>query len=163
MRNSIRGILILSLLLISRTGAISQLYGNEWIDYNKSYYKITVAEEGIYRIEYQDLVDTGIPVNAIDGRKYQIFHRGIEQAIFEQNTGAVQLESGDFLEFYGQRNDGALDHSFVSNELEINVHLSPGEIETFSFILNEVGNYDFICAIPGHEDAGMVGEIVISE
>jgi hypothetical protein len=109
MRECFKGILILSIVLISRTGALSQLYGNEWIDYNKSYYKISVADEGIYRLEFQDLVDAGIPVNAIDGRKYQIFHRGVEQAIFEQNTGAVQLESGDFLEFYGNRNDGTLD------------------------------------------------------
>jgi uncharacterized cupredoxin-like copper-binding protein len=61
------------------------------------------------------------------------------------------------------RNDGALDHSFVIDELDINVHLSPGEIDNFSFVLNEAGNYDFICGIPGHEEVGMVGEIVISE
>ena len=61
------------------------------------------------------------------------------------------------------RNDGVLDHNFVSNELEINLHLSPGESESFTFILNKAGNYNFICSIPGHEDAGMVGEIVISE
>ena len=73
MKKCFKGILILSIVLISRTGALSQLYGNEWIDYNKSYYKISVADEGIYRLEFQDFVDAGIPVNAIDGRKYQIF------------------------------------------------------------------------------------------
>ncbi len=61
------------------------------------------------------------------------------------------------------RNDGVLDHNFVFDKLNIELHLSPGESENISFVLTEEGNYDFICSIPGHEDAGMSGEIVISE
>ena len=59
---------IAKLFLVFFIGSLSNLfaqYGNEWIDYNKSYYRIPIAENGIYRLSYQTLVDAGIPVNAI--------------------------------------------------------------------------------------------------
>ena len=41
------------------------LYGNEWIDFSKTYFKIKVAEDGIYRIGYQTLTDAGFPAGAV--------------------------------------------------------------------------------------------------
>ena len=61
------------------------------------------------------------------------------------------------------RNDGVLDHNFEVVELAINVLLTPGESQTFSFVISEAGSIDFICSIPGHEEAGMAGIIRISE
>lgn len=61
------------------------------------------------------------------------------------------------------RNDGALDHSFVSDDFEINLLLSPGEVETLSFVVSEAGTFSFICSIPGHEEAGMSGQIIVAE
>ncbi|MGK0308288.1 MAG: hypothetical protein ACI8RP_001247, partial [Urechidicola sp.] len=46
---------------------VDTLYGNEWIEYDQSYYKIMVAEDGLYRVGYQTLVDQGIPVSTIQG------------------------------------------------------------------------------------------------
>ncbi len=100
------------LFLIIFAGSITNLfaqYGNEWIDYNKSWYRIPVAENGLHRISYQTLIDAGIPVNGIDAKKYILYHRGVEQAIFVQNAGASQLEPGEYIEFYGTKNDGTLD------------------------------------------------------
>ncbi len=37
------------------------LYGNEWIRYDQSYFKIMVAEDGIYRIPYEALQNSGLP------------------------------------------------------------------------------------------------------
>ncbi len=105
---------IVKLFLVFFIGSISNLfgqYGNEWIDYNKSYYKIPIAENGLYRITYQTLVDAGIPVNAIDAKKFILYHRGVEQAIYVENTGASQLEPGEYIEFFGQKNDGTLDEN----------------------------------------------------
>ena len=33
-------------------------YGNEWIDYTQQYIKINLAEEGVYRIGYPELLET---------------------------------------------------------------------------------------------------------
>ncbi len=61
------------------------------------------------------------------------------------------------------RNDGALDHNFVSDELGLDILISPGTSETVTFVVTEPGKLEFICNIPGHEEAGMVGEIVVGE
>ncbi len=103
---------IVKLFLVFFIGNISNLfaqYGNEWIDYNKSYYKIPIAKNGIYRMSYQTLADAGVPVNAIDAKNFILYHRGVEQAIYVENTGASQLEPGEFIEFMGQKNDGTID------------------------------------------------------
>ncbi len=83
-------------------------YGNEWIDYNKSYYKVQTAEDGIYRISYTDLVNLGFPIT-VDPRRIQLFHRGEEVAIHIQGQGDAVFDPTDYIEFYGQRNDGTLD------------------------------------------------------
>ena len=83
--------------------------GNEWIDFNQTYYKIPVAKESIYKVSYSDLQAAGFPVDGIDPKRIQLFHRGIEQSIFVEGEDDLQLDPSDFIEFYGQRNDGTLD------------------------------------------------------
>jgi uncharacterized cupredoxin-like copper-binding protein len=62
------------------------------------------------------------------------------------------------------RNDGALDHNFVIEDLGIDILLSPGDIEVVPvFTPDGAGTIRYICNIPGHEEAGMVGEIIVSE
>jgi hypothetical protein len=87
-------------------------FGNEWINYSQQYYKIPVTQNGIHRLTYTDLSTAGLPVNSIDPRRIQIFRRGIEQAInFSNNQQPANgvFESGEYLEFYGEKNDGATD------------------------------------------------------
>jgi heme/copper-type cytochrome/quinol oxidase subunit 2 len=61
------------------------------------------------------------------------------------------------------RNDGALDHDFTIEELGIDVLLHPGDIQIVNFTVDHVASIKYICSIPGHEEAGMVGEIIITE
>jgi plastocyanin len=58
-------------------------------------------------------------------------------------------------------NTGALDHNFVSKQMGFDILVSPGETQSLTFVVNEPGSIEFICDIPGHEEAGMVGEIVV--
>ncbi|MBA4146157.1 MAG: hypothetical protein C0523_10355, partial [Cytophaga sp.] len=53
---------------------------NSWIDFSQTYYKIPVAQDGVYRLTYTDLQNAGVPVGSIDPRFIQIFHRGTQQA-----------------------------------------------------------------------------------
>lgn len=61
------------------------------------------------------------------------------------------------------RNDGALDHNFEILELDISVLLSPGETEVVEFVVDHNGIFSYLCSIPGHDEAGMLGELVISD
>ena len=94
--------------------AHAQPYGNEWIDFNKEYYKVTLAEDGIYRLTYDDLLQAGFPIGSnsatpVDPRRIQLFHRGQEIAIRIEGENDAVFDPGDYIEFYGQRNDGTLD------------------------------------------------------
>lgn len=61
------------------------------------------------------------------------------------------------------RNEGALDHNLVIEEYDINLLLSPGDIEVVDLTIDHAGTVTYICSIPGHEEAGMVGEIIVTE
>jgi uncharacterized cupredoxin-like copper-binding protein len=61
------------------------------------------------------------------------------------------------------RNDGALDHDIVIADLDVDILLSPGDSEVVNFTIDHATTIQYICSIPGHEEAGMTGEIVISE
>ncbi|HKZ38730.1 MAG TPA: C25 family cysteine peptidase, partial [Chryseolinea sp.] len=99
-------LVLISLFIVFKSSA--QL-GNEWINFNQDYYKIPVAKEGIYKLTYNDLQGAGFPVGGIDPKNIQLFHRGIEQNIFVEGETDSQFDPSDFIEFYGQRNDGTLD------------------------------------------------------
>jgi len=60
-------------------------------------------------------------------------------------------------------NAGALDHDFVVEELGVDVLLAPGDTEVVTVTVDHAGTIAYICSIPGHEEAGMVGEIVVTE
>jgi hypothetical protein len=87
-------------------------FPNDWINFSQTYYRIPVAKDGIYRLTYSDLQTAGFPINSVDPRLIQVYHRGAEQAIYfkhNQNPADSKFENGEYFEFYGQKNDGKLD------------------------------------------------------
>ena len=100
--------LFLAFLLFCPFFVHGQNNGSEWINFNQTYFKIPVGKDGIYRITYSDLQAAGFPTGA-DPRQFQLFRRGVEQAIYVAGEDDSQFDNGDFIEFYGQRNDGTLD------------------------------------------------------
>ncbi|SKC88676.1 putative type IX secretion system sortase PorU2 [Ohtaekwangia koreensis] len=97
------------LLIFSAVVRADAQMGNEWIDFGQSYFKIPVGKDGIYKLDYSSLQAAGFPVGSVDPKKIQLFHRGIEQAIYIEGEDDGQFNSSDFIEFYGRRNDGTLD------------------------------------------------------
>lgn len=83
--------------------------GNEWINYGQAYYKIPVANPGLYRITAGDMQKAGIPLASVNAGSIQLFHRGIEQAIVVAGEADGRFDAVDYLEFYGRSNDGLAD------------------------------------------------------
>ncbi|MBA4057239.1 MAG: hypothetical protein C0490_21175, partial [Marivirga sp.] len=81
----------------------------EWIKFNQFYFKIPVAKDGLYKLTYDNLQTAGFPVDGIDPRRLQLFHRGIEQAIYVEGQVDAVFHPTDFVEFYGRKNDGTMD------------------------------------------------------
>jgi plastocyanin len=61
-------------------------------------------------------------------------------------------------------NAGAIVHSFSlrGHEEQVDYHLDGRQRETFTFTApSEPGEYEIYCDVPGHEQAGMVGTLVV--
>lgn len=117
----------IKLYLIIFLGFVYQLsnaqFGNEWIEEDKSYYKIKVAEDGLYRVTASELASAGVPVSNIATGRYQLFHLGNEVSIqvFDEN-GDGRL---DYFDFYGEKNDGRLDTElYVTPEAQSHTYYS---------------------------------------
>jgi uncharacterized cupredoxin-like copper-binding protein len=57
------------------------------------------------------------------------------------------------------------DMSHLHTDAALSVHLSaqPGQTASVSFTPTEPGSYRFICTIPGHQEAGMFGTLMVTE
>ncbi|MDB5242802.1 MAG: hypothetical protein JWP57_3427, partial [Spirosoma sp.] len=108
-------LLLMFLLLCSRFWGQSQpTTGNEWINYQQTYLKIPVAQGSIYRITTGELEKAGLSASTVDPTTIQLFHRGVEQALYVAGETDKRLDPGDYLEFYGRANDGAPDSLLYS-------------------------------------------------
>lgn len=107
-------ILLLFVGLFS-TQNIQAQYGNEWINSSQSYYKIPVAETGIYRLSYETMTTAGLPASTVNPASFQLFHRGIEQAINVVDGGDGVMNTGDYILFYGEKNDGTQDSKLYAD------------------------------------------------
>ncbi len=105
--------IIFFLTLLSSVSLQAQ-FGNEWIEYNLTYYKFKVTSDGLYRIPYSTL--NTLPnsnINNVLGVNFNLYHMGQPVPIYVSTTG--NFGSNDFIEFYGKRNDGTLDTRLFSN------------------------------------------------
>jgi hypothetical protein len=50
----------------------SQTFGNEWINYNQKYYAINVVQSGIYKVDYNTLASSGVPLSTFSSSNIQI-------------------------------------------------------------------------------------------
>jgi len=57
-------------------------------------------------------------------------------------------------------NEGAAEHDFSIDELDVQVNLPAGTTQTVEVDL-PAGTYQYYCNIPGHKEAGMVGTLVV--
>jgi hypothetical protein len=96
------------LLLGAWIWAQSYTYGNEWYDPTRPYLKLLVAQDKVYRVRAADLGLNGVPVATL-----RLIWRGQVVPIYVGDLdGSGTFEGNDYIEFYGQRNDGWPDSIF---------------------------------------------------
>lgn len=98
------GIWICYLIVIGQLAAQNTAPSNAWIDYSKTYHKIKVGKEGIYRVPKATLQAAGLP---LVGAQFVLLNKGREVPLYVTNNG--DLADGDYIEFYGVPNDGEVD------------------------------------------------------
>lgn len=90
------------------------LLGNEWVNFDQQYYKMMLAEDGVYRVTVDELVAAGFPISQINGSQLKVYYFGQEQFIHVSNEG--QLSGSDYVEFVGVKNKGQLDRHLYERE-----------------------------------------------
>ena len=81
--------------------------GTEWLDLQRDYYKVEVAQEGVYRLYYNTLQDADFPIESLRGEQIELYNMGRPILIRVSTPGVFGPD--DFIEFYGTANDGELD------------------------------------------------------
>jgi hypothetical protein len=84
-------------------------YGFEWIRTGQPYYKFGIAVTGVYKLDSAVLASAGINLAGIDPARFQLFRNGVEQPVYIHGEADGVLNAGDFIEFFGVRNDGSFD------------------------------------------------------
>lgn len=114
-----RILLYIAFLFCAYTNLSAQSYMNEWIDFNKTYYKFKVGATGLYRISQAQLAAMGVAT--ADAAHFQLWRHGQQVPIFTSSPNGA-LPANGFIEFYGEVNDGKwekrmyLDPSYQIND-----------------------------------------------
>lgn len=98
-------ILLTPIIVLLALAGYSQL-NNSWIDYSKTYYKFKLAKDSLTRIYQPVLAAAGL--GSVPAQNFQLWRNGKEVRMFTSVPTGV-LGSGDFLEFWGEMNDGKPD------------------------------------------------------
>lgn len=84
-------------------------YGNEWIDHDRQYWRFDVYSTGLHRLDSTVLADAGFPIATVDPAHIMVFGREKQLPIYIEGGDDGVLNSGDFIEFIGLKNDGWID------------------------------------------------------
>lgn len=118
---------------------------------------------------------SGSVAEAKNAASIQLEVEGLDTLQFTPNIASIPAESEVELTF---KNAGNLDHNFIIaageidpfnlNEADalagINTGIVPGgEIANLTFKAPPTGTYTFVCVVPGHAAAGMVGSLTVAE
>ncbi len=106
------------LLLFLYQGSFSQDFGQKWINTEQQYVKVQVAEKGLYKVSYELLKANNLGPDFFQAKKLQLWHRGNQQNIFIQASGDI-LSEGDYLLFYGIKNNGEQDAQLYNPPTEL--------------------------------------------
>jgi hypothetical protein len=131
--------LVFIFLILAKQVAISQSFYNEWIDYNKTYYKFKVGATGLYRINHNDLNAIGLANEA--AQNFQLWRNGKQVPLYT-SAASGSLGANGYLEFWGEKNDGINDRDLYripSNQLSDKESLLT-DTAAFFLTVNSAGN-----------------------
>ncbi len=129
--------LFTSLILLLVTTGFSQL-NNSWIDYTKTYYKFKVSRDSLCRIAQPVLAAIGL--GSVPAQNFQLWRNGKEVRLYTSVSSGV-LGAGDYIEFWGERNDGKPDKTLFRNpdfQLNDKYNLNT-DTATYFLTVNTVG------------------------
>lgn len=106
------GFIMLFIMILSN---ISFAQNFNWITPNKTYLKMYVADDGLYRITKSDFTNAGINTSGIDPRTIKVYNKGAEIPIYFSGEQDGTFGDNDYFDFYGVRKYGGATNFYESN------------------------------------------------
>ena len=127
-------ILLILLIAVPGLSATAQTFpfNNEWIDYSKTYYKFYVGKTSLYRISQTTLASVGI--GGAPAEHFQLWRNGRQVPIYT-SVPSGPLSPGDFIEFWGEQNDGRPDSTLYRDTSLILSNKYSLQTDTAAFFL----------------------------
>lgn len=88
-----------------------------WITPNKTYLKLYLAEDGIYRLNRADFTNAGVNTNGIDPRTIKVLYKGSQVPVYFEGELDGSFDANDFFDFYGIRNYGGSTKHYTDNNI----------------------------------------------
>ena len=93
-------------------------YGNEWIIPTQKYVKIKVSAEGLYSIDYNQVVSANLTSGTINPNRFQLFNKGKQIPVLVSGD-QISFGNTDKITFLGQPNDASLDKSLYTTSSDL--------------------------------------------
>ena len=81
---------------------------------------------------------------------------------FKYIPSTVVVPAGQPVEIVLDTGQAATEHRFSVPELGLRVDAAAGEFRSKRFTFKKPGEYTVVCDLPGHEEAGMFGRLVVT-
>ena len=132
-------IIFILFICLTAVGGFSQTATNSWINYGQTYYKFTVGQDGLFHIDQSVLSQAGL--GNVPVEQFQLWRNGQQQILYTSiNSGS--LGSADYIEFWGERNDGKTDTKlYLKPEYQLSDHYSlQTDSSAYFLTVNTTGN-----------------------
>ncbi|MEO8664378.1 MAG: C25 family cysteine peptidase [Ignavibacteria bacterium] len=107
---------LLFFILLSLSYSISASAQNyNWITPGKTYLKLHIVSDGMYRINKSDFTNAGINPAVIDPRTVKVLNKGLQIPIYFSGEADGVFNDNDYLDFYGERRRGGTVNVYNSN------------------------------------------------
>jgi uncharacterized cupredoxin-like copper-binding protein len=73
----------------------------------------------------------------------------------------VRIRAGEWVVLEFTNEDTVVHDWMVEGVPNLDVPARPGQTAKLRFVIDRPGMYEVMCSLPGHADAGMVGELVV--
>lgn len=91
---------------LKKTAAKESDPTGEWINYDRTYLKIGVTANGVYRINYGDFISAGVDPQSINPQQFSLLRKGERIPFYISSGSNTFFGLTDFIEFVGERSMG---------------------------------------------------------
>lgn len=106
-------ILLVPVIMLLALAGYSQ-YNNSWIDFSKTYYKFSLANDTLCHLTRAQLATVGLENTPV--QNFQLWRNGKEVRLYTSVTSGP-LGPSDYIEFWGEMNDGKPDKYLYKDTL----------------------------------------------